>query len=129
MGTITEQSAQSSRTLLRSISRLAFGTTFLFAASNGIHVEGKISPDTQSAQVRRAQEFSIALSTDERDRPGLSTLVVAGSNRLMFDCGVVEPAPAGGAAPLAVTALFLTHLDTTTADGVDPACRTARAAR
>ena len=120
---VTEQSRQFSRTAFRSIPGLALVSVFLAAASNGIRVEGKGSLQAQSAQsaTGQAQEFSISLSTDERDQPGLSTLVVAGSNRFMFDCGVGASLPGGGTAAPAVTALFLTNLNTPTADGINRA--------
>jgi hypothetical protein len=126
---VTERSLQLSRTILKSISGLVLVTVFISGA-NGIHVEGKVSPEAQNAQgvTRQAQEFYISLSTDERDQPGLSTLVVAGSNRFMFDCGVVGSVPGTGTASPAVTALFLTHLDTTTAEGIDRACSDAHTA-
>jgi ribonuclease BN (tRNA processing enzyme) len=120
-----EQSLQ----LSRSISRLAL-IGVLFAITNGIHVLGKASPEAWSVQVAtgQPQEFYISLSTDERDQPGLSTLVVAGSNRFMFDCGTTDSVPAKATASSAATALFLTHLDTATADGIDRARGNARAA-
>jgi hypothetical protein len=81
---------------------------------------------SQSEQVAKAQaqEFYIALSTGEREQPALNTLIVAGSNRLMFDCEVV-----GETVPRRATALFLTHLvETTPADGIDRPCRDALSA-
>ena len=91
---VTEQSAQLSRTMIKSISGLALIGVFL-AAANEIRVEGNGSPEAKNAQGAAGQtpEFYISISTDERDHPGLSTVVVAGPNRFMFDCGVVSSVP------------------------------------
>src|SRR5262245_31586788 len=125
MGNVTQrltgQSLRLVRTILKSISGLVLVSVFFSAGANGIHGESKASPEARRPQgvTGKAKEFSISLSTDERDQPGLSTLVVAGSNRFMFDCRVVGSASGGDTAPPAVAALFLTHLDTATAEGID----------
>ena len=68
---VTEQSRQLRRTIFKSISGLAFVSVFFFTAATGIHVEGKFLPEAQRAQgaTGQAQEFYVALSTDERDQP------------------------------------------------------------
>src|SRR5215831_13792530 len=102
---LTEQSLRIVRTILKSISGLVLVSVFFSAGANGIHGESKVaSSEGRSPQgvTGQAQEFYISLSTDERDQPGLSTLVVAGSNRFMFDCGVVGSASGGDTAPPAV---------------------------
>src|SRR5262245_21359849 len=116
---LTEQSLRLVRTILKSISGLVLVSVFFSAGANGIHGESKASPEARSPQgvTGQAQEFYISLSTDERDQPGLSTLVVAGSNRFMFDCGIAGSVSGGDTAPPAAAALFLTHLETTKADG------------
>jgi hypothetical protein len=118
MGTITEPvtepSPQSSRTIRKSTVGVALVSVFLALGANTIHLEGKISPESQISARGQRQEFDIAIATDEQDQPGLSTLIMAGSNGLLFDCGLVR----GETAPPAVTAVFLTHLQTTTADGL-----------
>jgi hypothetical protein len=127
---VTGQSRQLSGTILQSISGLVFVVVFC-SFTNGILVQAKVSPGTQRGRgaTGQGQEFYISLSTGERDQPGLSTLVVAGSNRFMFDCGVVGTVPGGDTTPPpAATALFLTHLAATTADGADRARRDACAA-
>ena len=102
MGNVTELSRQVNRTILQSISCLAPASAAFSAAANR-RVEGKVSTEPPSGQgaVDQKQEFYISLSTEERDQPDLSTLVVAGSNRLMFDCGLVR----GGTVPSSVSTL------------------------
>lgn len=122
---VTEPSQRLRRTILKSISGLALVSMCFSARANAVHVESKVPPETQRSGQK--QEFYISLSTEERDQPGLSTLVVAGSDRFMFDCGTVDSLP-GSTAPPTVTALFLTRLDTTTGDGIDRARGDARTA-
>src|SRR5262249_40097516 len=83
--------------------------------------KGKVSAEPQRGPgvTDQGQDFYVSLSTDVRDQPGLSTLVVAGSNRLLFDCGVLSSVPVSATRASAVTALFLTNLDTTTLEGID----------
>jgi hypothetical protein len=120
---VTEQSPQLSRTILKSISGLIVVSVFFSLGANGVYVEGHVSTGTHTAKgaAGQAQEFYISLSTDERDLPSLSTLVVAGWNRFMFDCGAAASVPGDVVASPAASALFLTHLDTPTADGISRA--------
>jgi hypothetical protein len=119
---VTEQSVQLCRMILRSICGLSLVSIFFVIGANGILADGTGSPEAQSPQVTtgQTQEFYISISTDERDQPGLSTLIVAGPNRLMFDCGVAGSAPVA-TTPSGVTALFFTNLNTPTADGINRA--------
>ena len=116
---VTEESLHLRKTLRKSIGGLTLISMFFSGTAQG---DGKVSAEAQSAQGATGQrpEFYVSLSTDERDQPGLSTLVVAGSNRLLFDCGVAGSA-LEGTMPSAVTALFLTNLNTPTADGINRA--------
>src|SRR5262245_25046528 len=128
---VIEQFLQSTMSTRKAASGLAFVGVVFSAAASGIQVEAKVAPKAQSAQVAagHVQEFYISISTDERDQPGLSTVIVAGSNSFMFDCGIVGSEARSGAASRAATALFLTRLDTTTVDGIERARGNARRAR
>ena len=108
---VTEQSRQFSKTIVRSMFGLGLVSLLLSTAANGIVVEGKVSSGSDRAQPATGQlpEFYVSLSTNEHERAGLSTLVVAGSNRFRFDCGVAGPVPGDDTNPFAVTALFLTR--------------------
>jgi hypothetical protein len=114
---VTEASPQLTSTIRKSTFGVALVSVFLAIGANAIHLEGKTSPEAQISARGQRQDFDIAIATDEQDQPGLSTLIMAGSNGLLFDCGLVR----GETAPSVVTAVFLTHLQTTTADGLDRA--------
>src|SRR5215831_8248255 len=120
---VTRRSRQTYGAILKSISSLALASVFLPAAPNdsGLAAKGSLGAGNGLRTTDQPQEFYISLATDNRDQSGLSTLVVAGSNRFMFDCGVVGSVPDGDTAPPDVTALFLTTLDATTAECVDRA--------
>ncbi|HEX7797763.1 MAG TPA: hypothetical protein VF456_25555 [Vicinamibacterales bacterium] len=100
MGTITEPVAEPSPQFSRTIRKSPFGVALvgvlLAIGANGSHLEGKISRESQISATGQRQEFDIAIATDEQEQPGLSTLIMAGSNRLLFDCGLVH----GETAPL-----------------------------
>jgi hypothetical protein len=119
---VTEQSPQFSTTIRNSMLGVVLLSVCFTVAAKAIHLEAKVLPEPRFPDTLQGQEFSISLSTDERDQPGLRTLIEAGSDVLMFDCGLVQ----GATASPAVTAVFLTHLEPTTADGVararDAAC-------
>jgi hypothetical protein len=123
MGKVARQSPQLSRSIRNPIAGLALVGVLFSLGATGINGKSRVSLQGQSEQpaTRQTQEFYISVTTDDRDHPCLRTVIVAGSNRFMFDSGVVGSMPSDGAAPPAVTALFLTHLATTMTDGIDRA--------
>ena len=69
-----------------------------------------------------SDEFLVQVLTSGRaDAPGISTVVVAGEQRFVFDCGMtqVEWLSAAVADPVPVAALFLTQLGPLTSAGLD----------
>jgi len=64
--------------------------------------------------------FYALLQTDKRhDHAGLSTVLVAGKDRLVFDCGLTEDDATSQQNGDAVRALFLTHLEVATTSGFE----------
>lgn len=63
--------------------------------------------------------FYAWLQTDTRsDHAGLSTVVVVGESRFVFDCGLLTDEPAATTGGV-VRAVFLTHLDDATTTGIE----------
>ena len=106
----------------RTISRIARGWwQWLICAAGATAAMLSLMTGLRAGQgdARSEPSFYALLQTDKRhDHAGLSTVVVAGKNRLVFDCGLTEDETATENGD-GVRAVFLTHLDVATTSGFE----------